>query len=153
MTHWHLSALIVGFGTLACFVGAMRFYFRPASVRIPQVIIVIAAFVVASMSHSVALVAAKHVAQGWRIAGLTMFAISHIVFWSSVWAHGSRRPGVAFTTDLPEALVRRGPYRWVRHPFYLAYVIAWCAGSVVTATPWLAIAALAMFLVYRAAAK
>jgi protein-S-isoprenylcysteine O-methyltransferase Ste14 len=43
-------------------------------------------------------------------------------------------------------LVTRGPYRWVRHPFYLAFAIAVIANSLITANAFLAITGTAAFL-------
>jgi protein-S-isoprenylcysteine O-methyltransferase Ste14 len=44
-------------------------------------------------------------------------------------------------------LVTHGPYRWVRHPFYLAFAIAVIANSLITANAFLAIVGTAAFLV------
>ena len=44
-------------------------------------------------------------------------------------------------------LVTHGPYRWVRHPFYLAFAIAVIANTLVTANGFLAITGTAAFLV------
>jgi len=44
-------------------------------------------------------------------------------------------------------LVTDGPYRWVRHPFYLAFAMAVIANSLVTANAFLAITGTAAFLV------
>ena len=43
-------------------------------------------------------------------------------------------------------LVIDGPYRWVRHPFYLAFAIAVIANTLVTANAFLAITGTAAFL-------
>jgi protein-S-isoprenylcysteine O-methyltransferase Ste14 len=44
-------------------------------------------------------------------------------------------------------LITHGPYRWVRHPFYLAFAIAVAANALITANAFLAIAGTAVFLV------
>jgi protein-S-isoprenylcysteine O-methyltransferase Ste14 len=43
-------------------------------------------------------------------------------------------------------LVTNGPYRWVRHPFYLAFAIGVIANTLVTANAFLAIFGTAAFL-------
>ena len=43
-------------------------------------------------------------------------------------------------------LVTRGPYRWVRHPFYLAFAMAVIANTLITASGFLAITGTAAFL-------
>jgi len=47
---------------------------------------------------------------------------------------------LAFGKVSPRRLVCEGPYRWVRHPFYSAYLLAWCAfivgsGSLLASVP------------------
>lgn len=52
---------------------------------------------------------------GW--SGLGLFA----------WAYGQhrgRKPDRAFTASAPEFLITTGPYRWVRHPIYTAYLLS-----------------------------
>jgi protein-S-isoprenylcysteine O-methyltransferase Ste14 len=44
-------------------------------------------------------------------------------------------------------LVTHGPYRWVRHPFYLAFAIAVIGNTLVTASAFLAVTGIAAFLV------
>ena len=43
-------------------------------------------------------------------------------------------------------LVTHGPYRWVRHPFYLAFALAVIANSLVSANGFLAVTGIAAFL-------
>ncbi len=43
-------------------------------------------------------------------------------------------------------LVTHGPYRWVRHPFYLAFAVAVVANTLITANLYLAITGTAAFL-------
>jgi protein-S-isoprenylcysteine O-methyltransferase Ste14 len=44
-------------------------------------------------------------------------------------------------------LVTQGPYRWVRHPFYLAFALAIIANTLITANAFLAIVGIATFFV------
>ncbi len=53
-------------------------------------------------------------------------------------------------TRARHTLVTTGPYRWVRHPFYVAYMLAVTADSIVTANWFLALtgfATIALFLI------
>jgi protein-S-isoprenylcysteine O-methyltransferase Ste14 len=58
-----------------------------------------------------------------------------------------------YSTDIPVHLVVRGPYRFVRHPFYLSYLAVWSAGVFATGNAWLALPVAAMLWVYWNAAK
>ncbi len=52
-----------------------------------------------------------------------------------VWAiqtSGRGQLSLAFSGDMPQVIIRGGPYRYVRHPFYAAYMLHWLAGFVAT---------------------
>jgi protein-S-isoprenylcysteine O-methyltransferase Ste14 len=54
-----------------------------------------------------------------------------------------RRFGIAFADQVPEAVCVEGPYRWVRHPLYVSYLVAYLA--VLVALPhWLTAAVFAV---------
>jgi protein-S-isoprenylcysteine O-methyltransferase Ste14 len=38
-----------------------------------------------------------------------------------------RRFGIAFADQVPDAVCAEGPYRWVRHPLYFSYLVAYLA--------------------------
>lgn len=59
---------------------------------------------------------------------------------------------VAFSEDRPGHLITRGPYRFVRHPFYLSYMLFWLAGAMATSSllPWLVFVLMAGIYVFAA---
>ncbi|MEA3178314.1 MAG: hypothetical protein QOI59_1837, partial [Gammaproteobacteria bacterium] len=53
------------------------------------------------------------------------------------WARSTvagRRFNIALAGEVPDAVCEAGPYRYIRHPFYLSYVIAFLGMLVATAT-------------------
>ena len=62
------------------------------------------------------------------IAGL-LYAVSLVIFWWTTKVTRDRRLSVAFSADKPHHLLKRGPYRFVRHPFYASYGLFWLAGK------------------------
>lgn len=60
--------------------------------------------------------------------GIVLLSIATTLFWCTVRACGSRRLTAIFENDVPFQLVRRGPYRYIRHPFYASYTMFWLAG-------------------------
>ena len=89
---------------------------------------------------------------GWAI-GCLLFAAS-VGLWG--WALAATRatpPTLAFTGDEPCLVLSAGPYRWVRHPFYSAYLLFWTGTAV--AAPGLSGWATVLVLgaVYLAAAR
>ncbi|MDE1905330.1 MAG: isoprenylcysteine carboxylmethyltransferase family protein [Rhodospirillales bacterium] len=65
----------------------------------------------------------------WLIS-LGLFAVSFAVFAAAVNASRYTPPTLAFDTDAPSFLLQHGPYRYVRHPFYLAYILFWLGTAV-----------------------
>lgn len=71
-----------------------------------------------------------------RIVGLSLQSFSAIFFnWARTTTLGNRFTA-AFDTDKPTFLVKTGPYRFVRHPFYVSYVSFW-VGSSLAAGSWM----------------
>lgn len=90
----------------------------------------------------------------WRAAAA---ATAHVaatwIFWAAIRACERRPLTAIFERDAPRRLVRSGPYRYVRHPFYTAYSIYWMSGGVACGTVEAGLAAAVMIATYiRAAA-
>ncbi len=69
------------------------------------------------------------------IAGVMMTGSVALYEWARHTIRG-RRFGIALDERVPEAVCEEGPYRFVRHPIYLGYVLAYLA--VLAAIPhWL----------------
>ncbi len=69
-------------------------------------------------------------ASGLWLVSLGLFTASLAVFAAAVAASRYTPPTLAFDTDAPNFLLQHGPYRYVRHPFYLAYVLFWLGTAV-----------------------
>ncbi len=93
-----------------------------------------------------------NVAAAWPLA-LALFIGSMIVFGWTIQSTRQDRPTLAFTEDLPSFLLHQGPYRYVRHPFYLSYLMFWVGTAVATpgVLPWLV--PVLMLAIYLHAAK
>src|SRR5262245_61569937 len=62
-------------------------------------------------------------ANGIAAAALMVMSVA-LYEWArhTIWR---RRFGIAFAEQVPEAVCADGPYRWVRHPLYVSYVLAY----------------------------
>ena len=92
-------------------------------------------------------------ASAWPVV-IVLFCLS---LWLFGWAIHTTRffpPTLAFDTDRPHILFCQGPYRYVRHPFYLSYMLFWIGTAVSAPTlgGWAAPLTLGM-LYYRAASR
>jgi protein-S-isoprenylcysteine O-methyltransferase Ste14 len=61
---------------------------------------------------------------GLSVAALCCLA-SLTLFWWSVQANKRHPLTLAFSADEPAFVQTRGPYHYVRHPFYLSYLLFW----------------------------
>ena len=65
-------------------------------------------------------------------AGLVLLSLEIALFWWAVRATRVRRLTLAFSADRPGFLHESGPYAWVRHPFYISYVLFWIATALLS---------------------
>lgn len=149
--HW--TCLALALTTAACSGWALRFYFvnwrKTSGVQAS-----LAASVLACQAIQLTLLLlSRDVPLVFEVLGILGYLSANLLFWWSVRAHGERPPAVAFDPGTPAALVVDGPYRYVRHPFYTSYPLAWTAGCLATANPWLLLTVVWMSGFYYAAAR
>lgn len=58
-----------------------------------------------------------------------------LLFWWAVKTTRKRPPSVAHANEIPDMIHDKGPYRYVRHPFYLSYSLFW-AGLAIAVGSW-----------------
>jgi protein-S-isoprenylcysteine O-methyltransferase Ste14 len=58
-----------------------------------------------------------------QLVGFVMMAAGIALFFLTIGASRSARLRMAFDEGNPRGLVQQGPYRYVRHPFYVTYII------------------------------
>lgn len=69
----------------------------------------------------------------WRTPDPTPFATAGVVgqiltltiFWSHTRIVQRNRFSLIFSNDVPAKIVQAGLYRWIRHPFYLCYLLCY----------------------------
>ena len=79
----------------------------------------------------------------WRDRhSITSLALALLLFAACLallfWATRATRPlrlHVAFDSVPPDSIMRDGPYRYIRHPFYTSYVLFWLACAIATLHP------------------
>lgn len=69
---------------------------------------------------------------------------------AAIWG---RRFGVAWGEHVPDELCEAGPYRYIRHPLYLSYMIAWLAAFVALPHWSTAVLLVASVVVFTVAAR
>jgi protein-S-isoprenylcysteine O-methyltransferase Ste14 len=151
-----MPGMIAGIGVRLCaFIcfagfgwGMIRHFRRQGAPSRPLMLSAVLAIVSAAMN-----IGALFTGQPkFPVAGIVLYSLSAALFWSSVRVTKGKL-AACWQGSVSETLVMQGPYIFIRHPFYLAYDLAWIAGYVATGWWPLAIAALAMALLYEAAAR
>ncbi|MBU1235577.1 MAG: hypothetical protein KJ634_00825 [Gammaproteobacteria bacterium] len=85
--------------------------------------------------------------------GSLMVAISLVLFWHCVQVTRERKLSLAFSKDMPKHLYSAGAYGYVRHPFYLSYLLAYYGMALTAHDILLYLAAVAMTILYYEAAR
>lgn len=68
--------------------------------------------------------------------GLALAALSAGMFAWAAATIGHKQLTAAFSQDLPQSLITRGPFRHVRNPFYVSYIIAHAIPLFASRSPW-----------------
>jgi protein-S-isoprenylcysteine O-methyltransferase Ste14 len=129
-----------------------RFFSRPAGVTAGMKVIKIISAVCAVL-HLGAIVLTPAVTTGQLLAGACFYLCALGLYWWAIRTNSPTPLSAAFSTDAPQHLVERGPYRWIRHPFYCSYLMTWTAGMVATAQLWLLPSVAVMLAIYFRAAR
>jgi len=85
--------------------------------------------------------------------GMLIYMASLFLFWWSVPCARRVSLHVAFTDLKPTKLLRSGPYRFIRHPFYTSYLLFWINAAVIVWQLWLTIPAGVMAMFYFTAMR
>ncbi|RYE84233.1 MAG: isoprenylcysteine carboxylmethyltransferase family protein [Hyphomicrobiales bacterium] len=85
--------------------------------------------------------------------GLLLELASLLLFWAAIRASRQRQLRLAFDPGNPRSFVDIGPYRYVRHPFYVSYIILWGGWALATWSLWALVPFLIMVAVYITAAR
>lgn len=90
----------------------------------------------------------------WAAAGIGMYVAATLLFLAAL--ESARRvhlPRTLVDEPMPRALVTTGPFAVVRHPFYIAYSLAWMAAPVATHGPVITLSGLLAVGLYVFAAR
>jgi protein-S-isoprenylcysteine O-methyltransferase Ste14 len=124
---WPIALTVSGLATSGLFARAVRGHF--ASEKLPPAMkLLVALSYLAIFAYIFALWTGA--APLWqRIACVCLQILAAGVFnWARTTTLGNRFTA-AFDTDEPAFLVKTGPYRFVRHPFYISYIVFWVGSS------------------------
>jgi len=88
-----------------------------------------------------------------QLPGIALMAASYLLFWWAIRASRAATLLLAFDPGNPLSFVSSGPYRYVRHPFYVSYTIFWGGWAIAVWSVWAVLPFLVMLGVYVSAAR
>ncbi|MDR3471329.1 MAG: isoprenylcysteine carboxylmethyltransferase family protein [Devosia sp.] len=71
-----------------------------------------------------------------ELAGLVLELASLALFWAAIRASRQARLRFAFDPGLPHGIIEGGPYRYLRHPFYVSYLLFWFGWGIAIWSVW-----------------
>jgi len=151
MTPQFVASIASAVGSTICFLTIMwvanGHFVRGGAVPLGSILVSLAALG-GMIVFAYALVAAPYA----TLLPLPIFVASLALF---LWAvKTTRNKGLlpAFSGDIPKRLIADGPYRYVRHPFYLAYMLHALGNAVATSSwmPWAVLSVLIGSYAYAA---
>jgi protein-S-isoprenylcysteine O-methyltransferase Ste14 len=110
--------------------------------------------IVVGVAHGLALLVLNAAGDVWAGIGIGMYTVSLTLFLAAIEA--SRRVPMTRTFVYEPkctTILTEGPYRFIRHPIYLSYSLAWGAAPVATHNVFLALTAIGMIGCYVASAR
>ena len=143
LIHW----LLVGSAAAAIifFSAGLTTYFEHPSYRRWWIHLIHDASIVLSLAHMAGVLLMPPRSDFWAAVGILLYFLSMIVFLAAIESAKRTRLQRAFIDDpLPNRLISDGPYRWVRHPFYVGYMLGAVAAPVAIDSIGLMLLALAM---------
>ncbi len=146
--------LAVALATAIIIAVAMQDFFVEARTSSPRLRAMQDVAVAFAVAHFGVILLRGSVSPNWAIAGIAMYVAATLLFLSALEA--ARRvpmPRTFVDDPLPKALVTNGPFALIRHPFYLAYSLAWLAAPVATHRPLVTVFALMAIGSYLVAAR
>lgn len=145
-----LVTLVSG-AVVGAYIWSVRNHF--ASDVMPSGARVIAAAVTASTIIMLALTWLVSQPLPAQLAGLAIQLFSVWIFYAAIQASRQARLRFVFDPEHPHSLVEQGPYRLVRHPFYLSYSIFWFGWAIATWSVFAIPSVIVLIWLYIAAAR
>jgi protein-S-isoprenylcysteine O-methyltransferase Ste14 len=143
LIHWLLAGSAAA--AVIFFAAGLTTYFEVAPNRRWWVRLIHDAGPLLSLAHLAGVVLLPPRSDASAAAGILLYSLAVAVFLSAIESAKRTRLQRAFVDHpLPDRLITDGPYRWIRHPFYLGYIAGAVAAPVATASIVLNLIAIAM---------
>lgn len=143
LIHWLLAGSAAA--AVIFFAAGLTTYFETAPHRRWWVHLVHDAGPALSLAHLAGVVLLPPRSDAAAVVGILLYSLAVAVFLSAIESAKRTRLQRAFIDHpLPDRLITDGPYKWVRHPFYLGYILGAVAAPVAVASIGLLLLSVAM---------
>ena len=88
-----------------------------------------------------------------QVAGVLLELAGAALFFAAISASRDRKLRFVFDPTHPHSLIASGPYGFVRHPFYVSYVVFWAGWTIAVWSPWALVSLALLIALYVAAAR
>jgi protein-S-isoprenylcysteine O-methyltransferase Ste14 len=106
-----------------------------------------------ALSHLAGVFLLSPRSDNFAAVGVVLYTLAVAIFLSAMDAARETRLQRAFVDHpLPDRLITTGPYRWVRHPFYVGYVVGALAPPVAIGGIWMSVVSVLMIAIVIVAA-
>lgn len=152
MQIWRATLLLLSLTCFCSFAWAIKAHFVSSRISVFMHLTAALGLVFASL-QVFAIVDLPRLDTIQALVGTSLYVLSLALFWWTVGATRARRLSIAFSKDEPHYLLETGPYRFVRHPFYVAYSVFWIAGFAAVLRWYLIPSVVVMLALYFCAAR
>ena len=140
----------LGWVTIAAHTWSLRYHFdmpeMPPGVRLISTLVIASALWLTYLTFR----APQPEMAQW--VGLICMVASFLLFWWTIRESRSAKLLAAFDEKMPHCVLQSGPYAYVRHPFYVSYLLKWCGWALAAYDPWAIVPVVAMGTTYWVAA-
>lgn len=152
LLEWILAG--AGGATFIVFAVALQnFFVQPPTLTRPQRLFQDVSVLVGVL-HGLALLVLDTAGNLWTAIGIAMYTVALALFLSAIEA--ARRVPMTRTfvySPRCDTILTQGPYRYIRHPIYLSYSLAWLAAPIAMHSLVLAATAVMMIACYVISAR
>lgn len=129
LVHWVLAGSATA--AIIFFAVGLTTYFEAPRVRPKWVGLIHDSSLVLALAHLAGAILIPPRSDAFAIVGIVMYWSAIAVFLSAIEAAKRTRLQRSFIDEpLPDRLITEGPYRWVRHPFFVGYLLGALAAPI-----------------------
>jgi protein-S-isoprenylcysteine O-methyltransferase Ste14 len=151
--NWQADLIVTALGVAVIWLYGWSLKGHFASKSVPRGSVFISAAVIAIALVMTVLLWLSDQPLWATVVGVAIELVSLLLFRAAIQASRGHGLRLVFDEEHPDSLVTEGPYRYVRHPFYVSYVVFWTGWALATWSGWALLPLAAIIAIYVFAAR